>query len=100
MNHDSASKCPQCGVALRSDLGDLEIAIEKGHVRRASRAADGVFEAAGGRRPEHGVVFMTAILLIERLAHAYGCDPRRVIQEIGQCFDFRDSQLRSEDHSN
>src|SRR5262245_50586469 len=64
------SSCPQCGRPTRTDADELQIAIEKGHVRRASRAADGVFEAAGGERPARGVVFMTAVLLIERLAHA------------------------------
>jgi hypothetical protein len=100
MKRESVSKCPECGSPVCSDSGDLEIAIKKGHVRRASRAADAVFAAAGGPPPELGVVLMTAILLIERLARAYTCDPRRVIQEIEHCFDVRDGHLRSDDPSN
>lgn len=75
---------------------EIEIAIRKGHVRRASLAADAVYSAAqGADGVENGVVLMSAILLIERLATAHQCDPRSVVNKIVRCFDIRDGYLRA-----
>ena len=67
----------------------FEIAIRKGHVRRAIQAADSVFAAAqatpdGG--VEQGVVLMTALLLVERLAVASGHEPNAVLRKMEDCF--------------
>jgi hypothetical protein len=67
----------------------LEIAIRKGHVRRAIRAADSVFVAAKsilGGEIEQGVVLMTAVLLVERLATASGREPNAVLSKMADCF--------------
>jgi hypothetical protein len=67
----------------------LEIAIRKEHVRRAIRAADSVLAAAKsvvGSEVEQGVVLMTAVLLVERLAAASGREPTAVLSKIAECF--------------
>lgn len=67
----------------------VEIAIRKGHVRRAIRAADAVFAAAKdplGGDVEQGVVLMTAVLLVERLAAASGHEPNAVLRKMADCF--------------
>lgn len=67
----------------------LEIAIRKGHVRRAIRAADSVFAAAKdplGSDVEQGVVLMTAVLLVERLATASGHEANAVLRKMADCF--------------
>ena len=67
----------------------VEIAIRKGHVRRAIRAADSVLAAAKdplGSDVEKGVVLMTAVLLVERLATASGHDPNAVLRKMADCF--------------
>src|SRR5262245_33368831 len=88
--------CSHCGRVSCDSGASLDIAIEKGHVRRASRAADGVYAAANAPRgTAHGVVFMTAILLVERLATAYNCDPRVILGKIARCFDVKEAHQRS-----
>ena len=91
-----AAPCSSCGGAHAGTSVNVEIVIRKGHVRRASMAADGVCEAAQGAHGiEHGMVLMGAILLVERLAAAYHCDPRSIISKMGRCFDVKDSYLRA-----
>ncbi|HET8937649.1 MAG TPA: hypothetical protein VFN67_29600 [Polyangiales bacterium] len=92
MNKDTAGKCQMCGLEdCAVESHSLVVSIEKGHVRRASEAADQVFAAASADKVkvESGVVFMTAILLIERLAKIHGCDPSSIIHNIAGCFDFK-----------
>jgi hypothetical protein len=71
---------------------DPPIPIKKGHVRRAMRAADQVYAEAKnplGDDTEPGVVLMTAVLLVERLAQASGCDPGAVLHKMADCFEFK-----------
>jgi hypothetical protein len=67
----------------------LEIVIRKGDVRRAIRAADSVFVAARSLlsgEVTQGVVLMTAVLLVERLATASGREPGVVLSKMADCF--------------
>lgn len=93
---------PEASLACdRQEPADLEthrrqISIQRGDVRRASRAADGVFLAARGPNGlENGVVLMSAILLIERLAAAHRCGPRAVIRLIEHCFEQKAALMRA-----
>jgi hypothetical protein len=68
------------------------IPIRKSHVRRAIRAADAVCAAsksAPGQRDEAGVVLMTAVLLVERLARTAGCEPDAVLSQLSDCFELK-----------
>jgi hypothetical protein len=83
--------CAHCGCEVANDPSKLDIAIKKGDVRRASKVADGVFSAARGHfGVEQGVVFMTTILLIERLAAARNCDPRTILRKVAGCFQLKE----------
>ncbi|HKP57752.1 MAG TPA: hypothetical protein VJV78_13565 [Polyangiales bacterium] len=78
------------------DAHRREISIQRGDVRRAARAADGVFRVAHGPNGlESGVVLMSAILLIERLAAAHGCRPLAVIRLIEHCFEQKAALTRA-----
>lgn len=88
--------CSFCGHDSSDRPAKLDIPVLKGHVRRASRAADRVFAEAGSPgEVEDGLVLMTAILLVERLATSHACDHQRVLETIAQCFQLRDEALRS-----
>jgi hypothetical protein len=92
-----------CDSQKPADVDDhrAQISFKTGDVRRASRAADGVYLAARGPNgPENGVVLMSAILLIERLAAAHQCDPRAVIRTIEHCFDKKAKLMHATDHRN
>jgi hypothetical protein len=70
----------------------LSIAIKKGHVRRAIRAADLVNAEAKHAltgETERGVLLMTAVLLVERLASGAGCDPNAVLERMADCYAFK-----------
>jgi hypothetical protein len=87
----AVASCAQCGHEGHARPSTLEITIKKGYVRRASLAADGVYASAQTPQgTENGVVLMSAILLVERLAKAHSCDPRAVISTMARCFDARD----------
>ena len=97
----ASETCSLCGHGVSGSPSEVEIAIRKGHVRRASLAADGVYGLAqSSEGVEPGVVLMSAILLIERLASAHQCDPRAVITKIARCFDIRDGYLRAAKEQN
>lgn len=71
------------------DARKLRIPIKKGHVRRAMRLAEAVNEGSrddvsGDLEP--GLVLMTAVLLVERLAGASGCPPTAVLDKMADCF--------------
>ena len=90
-----ASGCTLCGDGADAP-SNLEIVIRRGHVRRASLAADGVYMAARGTEGiENGVVLMSAILLIARLATAHHCDPRSVLSQIARCFEIKEAYVRA-----
>ena len=95
--------CPTCDRQKPADLDAhrSQISIQKSDLRRASRAADGVYLAARGPKgPQSGVVLMSAILLIERLATAHRCDPRGVIRMIELCFEKKAELARRSDRCN
>jgi hypothetical protein len=93
--------CTRCGREHCDCAATQEIPIRKGHVRRAVRASDEVFAAASGVEDvEHGVVLMTAILLVERLARAHHCEPRVILQRIAECFALKQKHLRSKPRCN
>ena len=79
--------------SAESETADpVAIAIKKGHVRRAIRAADLV--NAEAKHPltgetERGVLLMTAVLLVERLATGSGCDPDAVLERMADCYAFK-----------
>jgi hypothetical protein len=85
---DAETVC-SCGRA-DCDARTLEVIVESGHVRRAIIAANAVDQVAhSGERPKTGVVFMTALLLIERLAHRNHCDPVALLQKMASCFELK-----------
>lgn len=84
--------------AVHSDLEqgtqratEPQIPIRKGQVRRAIRVADAACAAATGEsgEVEAGLVMMTAILLVERLATASGCTPMAVLNKMAECFELK-----------
>jgi hypothetical protein len=96
-----SSICSRCGSARCSGQRKLDIAIKHGDVRRASRMANGVFDFARGPCGfEHGVIFMTAILLIERLAETLRCDPQSVLHKIMCCFELKAEHMTASDDCN
>jgi hypothetical protein len=79
------TSCPPAATKAR-------IPIRKSHVRRAMRAADGVYAASrpgSGQAAEEGFVLMTAVLLVERLANASGCEPDVVLGKLADCFELK-----------
>lgn len=105
MKHRTSSPaaCLACDPEkpARVDAHRSQIFIKTGDVRRASRAADSVYLAAQGPNgPENGIVLMSAILLIERLASAHRCDPRAVLRMIEQCFEKKAELMQATDHCN
>ena len=93
--------CQACGHSDGEAASSPAIMIRQGHVRRASLAADGVCTAARGTQGvEHGVILMTAILLVERLANTYKCDPRQILSQMARCFDIKDRYKRTPRHEN
>jgi hypothetical protein len=86
----STQRCQLCRRADCPGHRAADIPIRKGHVRRAIRAADAVCAAANGDEgDEPGVVLMTALLLVERLASAHGCEPAAVLQKMADSFDIK-----------
>ena len=78
-----------------------DIVVEKGHVRRALRAAEIVYrEAAPSEGKDNGVVLMTAVLLVERLATALDRDPLCVLDTMARCFNFKRKHLEGLKRSN
>jgi hypothetical protein len=86
-------KCnPETGAASVT----RDIVVDKGHVRRALRAAEIVFrEAAPNGGKDNGVVLMTAVLLVERLAISLNRDPLCVLDTMARCFDFKRKHVQS-----
>lgn len=86
---DPEAEC-RCGRAGCGCARALDIVVEKGHVRRAIAAANTVSDAAtGANGPEAGVVFMTALLLVERLATAFDCEPGVLLARMANCFELK-----------
>lgn len=90
------AKCVECDAACRcgrtgcNGARRTDIVVEKGHVRRAIVAADAVSRmATGAQGPENGVVLMTALLLVERLARAYACEPHAMLAKMATCFELK-----------
>jgi hypothetical protein len=80
----------RCGRVDCQGSRPLDIAVGKEHLRRAMLAADDVCRAArGSEGTEAGVVFMTAVLLVERLATSLGCEPDAVLAKISRCFELK-----------
>jgi hypothetical protein len=76
----------------------VEITLRAGCVRRAMGAANLVcFSVARGQggEVEGGVVFMTAVLLVERIASACNCDPFSVLEKMADCFKLKRRRLAS-----
>lgn len=83
----------QCGVCNQDRCTcpvKPAIGIKHGDVRRGMRAANLAYEEA---RTEgviaNGVVLMTAILLVERLANSLNLEPLRVLQTMARCFEHK-----------
>lgn len=98
-------RCERCGHSNCDGTDLLDIPIEKGHVRRAIRAADAVYASAakvGGaaHEVESGVVLMTAVLLVERMAAAHNSAPGAVLNLIASCFDLKQRHMVTLKHSN
>lgn len=97
----NAQRCQLCGRSDCPGHDPAEIPILKGHVRRAIRAADAVCAAAvSDDGPEPGVVLMTALLLVERLATAQGCEPAAVLQKMADSFETKRRATATLSHSN
>ena len=85
----------------RSDSPTVQIAIRKGDVRRAIHAANAVYELARETSKsdvEDGMVLMTAVLLVERLAAASNCEPISVLNKMADCFEFKKLYAKSLKH--
>jgi hypothetical protein len=46
-------------------------------------------QAGPGQQAEEGFVLMTAVLLVERLASASGCEPDVVLSKLAGCFELK-----------
>jgi hypothetical protein len=95
-------RCEKCG---RDDCAGppprLEIPIEKGNVRRAIGLADAVYcDATSAEGTANGVVLMTAMLLLERLAASYQCDPLAVLDKVARCFALKRKYTDALKHRN
>lgn len=79
----------------------MNIVVEKQHLRRAIAAANRVSDAGTEQRaPDSGVIFMTAVLLVERLAATFRCDPHAVLTKMAACFDLKRRYLAErKDHN-
>jgi hypothetical protein len=77
----------------------LDISVKKGHVQRAIRVADTVENAAAigtpDQQPEPGMVLMTALILVERLAAAHHCEPADILHKMASCFAFKQSHAEA-----
>jgi hypothetical protein len=84
------SSCTQCGQTSCEHTLKRDILVEKGDVRRAFRAVDVVLRSVTthGRAP-NGVLLMTAVLLVERLATSLDRDPLSVLTTMARCFDIK-----------
>lgn len=97
----NTQRCQLCGRADCPGHNPADIPILKGHVRRAIRAADAVCAAAAGEEgQEPGMVLMTALLLVERLANAQGCEPAAVLQKMADSFETKRRATATLSHSN
>ena len=68
----------------------VDIVVGKRQLRRAMAAAEQVNdEAMLDDGPEAGVIFMTALLLVERLAESLDCAPHAVLQEMAHSFELK-----------
>ena len=70
----------------------LRIPIHRGHIRGAIRAANAVYAAsrsAPSLEPQEGFVLMTALLLVERLSTAEGCEPKVMLSKLADCFEVK-----------
>ena len=86
---DIESNC-RCGRVGCKGERKVEIFVEKGHVRRAIVAANGVDRVAQGPEgPEAGVLLMTALLLVERLAKKYESEPHVLLAKMANCFELK-----------
>jgi len=83
-----------CGRAGCKGTRKLDIVIDKAHLRRAIVAANGVNDAArSGDAPDPGVVFMTALLLVERLATSCDCEPHALLAKMASSFELKRRHL-------
>lgn len=83
----SPMQCEWCGRESCGRPVKVDLEVDRGHVRRASIAANHVYaQACGPAGTENGLVFMTTILLVERLAHAFACEPEAVLHKVLHCF--------------
>lgn len=101
---DPEGCCQHCGrIGCAGPLA-LDIPVQKGHVQRAIRAADAVYEAAADGKSdsqvEPGMVLMTALLLVERLAVAHDCAPASILQKMASCFEFKQQHAAALKHCN
>jgi hypothetical protein len=86
---DAKALC-RCGRVDCQGSRPLDIPVGKEHVARAMLAADGVCRAAlGSEGTDTGVVLMTALLLVERLATSLGCEPDAVLAKLSRCFELK-----------
>jgi len=90
-----------CGRTDCKGARTLEVVVESGHVRRAIVAANAVDRVAdNGDRPKTGVVFMTALLLVERLARRNDCEPIALLQKMANCFELKQRAAAVSKHCN
>ena len=85
----------------RERITSVSIPIKRGHVGRAVRSADLVCAEANDSitgSTERGIVLMTAILLVERLATSVGCDPCAVLDRMADCFEVKRRYVESLKH--
>ena len=90
------SKCaPEAPEAHEGQI-KRDIIVDKGHVRRALRVTEVVYrEPLFNQGKDNGVVLMTAVLLVERLAASLECDPLVVLENMARCFAFKRRYLQS-----
>jgi len=82
--------CTACGREPQPKSVDLHVPIRKGHVRRAIQAANMVHtDATGPNGLEDGILLMTAVLLVERMATKHACEPSVVLEKIASCFKLK-----------
>lgn len=81
----------------------MDIVIDKPRLRRAIVAANSVSDAATnteGDSPDTGVVFMTAVLLVERLAASFDCEPRALLEKMANSFELKREFAAARKHDN
>lgn len=68
-------------------------------MRRASAVASAALQLATTENgPEDGVVLMTALMLVERLASSHGCEPRAMLVKMANCFALKRRLMATSRH--